>query len=64
MEIRVLGDIFLEVAREENSNQSRRLSAYSQPTLSKQLKDLEQELGKKLFSGSNYGIKLTDEGCC
>lgn len=34
----------------------------SQPTLSRQLKDLEDELGKKLFTRSNYSIKLTEEG--
>ena len=34
----------------------------TQPTLSRQLKDLEQELGKKLFIRSSYSIILTDEG--
>ena len=34
----------------------------SQPTLSRQLKSLEEELGKKLFVRSNYSIKLTEEG--
>ena len=61
MEIRVLR-YFLEVAREENITRAAAYLHISQPTLSKQLKDLEQELGKKLFVRSNYSIKLTDEG--
>ena len=61
MEIRVLR-YFLEAAREENITKAVAYLHISQPTLSKQLKDLEQELGKKLFVRSNYSIKLTDEG--
>lgn len=34
----------------------------TQPTLSRQLKDLEQELDKKLFIRSSHSIILTDEG--
>lgn len=34
----------------------------SQPSLSRQMKDLEEELGKKLFHRSSYSIHLTDEG--
>lgn len=61
MEIRVLR-YFLEAAREENITKAAAYLHISQPTLSKQLKDLEQELGRKLFVRSNYSIKLTDEG--
>lgn len=61
MEIRVLR-YFLEVAREENITKAAAFLHISQPTLSRQLKDLEEELGKKLFVRSNYSIKLTDEG--
>mgnify|MGYP003399412199 CR=1 FL=1 len=61
MEIRVLR-YFLEVAREESITKAAQYLHISQPTLSKQLKDLETELGKKLFVRSNYSIKLTDEG--
>ena len=34
----------------------------TQPTLSKQMKDLEQELGKKLFKRGSTSVSLTDEG--
>ena len=61
MEIRVLR-YFLEVAREKNITKEDKHLHISQPTLSKQLKELEQELGKKLFVRSNYFIKLTEEG--
>lgn len=61
MEIRVLR-YFLEVAREENITRAAERLHVSQPTLSKQLKDLEAELGKRLFVRSNYSVKLTDEG--
>lgn len=61
MEIRVLR-YFLEVAREESITRAAERLHISQPTLSKQLKDLEQELGKKLFVRGNYNVHLTDEG--
>lgn len=61
MEIRTLR-YFLEVAREESITRAAQTLHISQPTLSKQLKELESELGKTLFVRSNYGIKLTDEG--
>lgn len=61
MEIRVLG-YFLEAAREGNITKAAGRLHISQPTLSRQLKELEKELGKKLFIRSNYSIKLTDEG--
>ena len=61
MEIRVLR-YFLEVARERNITRAAERLHVSQPTMSKQLKELEGELGKKLFVRSNYSVKLTDEG--
>lgn len=61
MELRVLR-YFLEVARTENITKAARYLHISQPTLSKQLKELEEELGKKLFVRSNYSIRLTSEG--
>ena len=34
----------------------------TQPTLSKQMKELEEELGKKLFRRGSTNVSLTDEG--
>ena len=61
MEIRVLR-YFLEVAREGNITRAAAYLHISQPTLSRQIKELEEELGKKLFVRSNYSVKLTEEG--
>lgn len=61
MELRVLR-YFLEVAREGNITHAAERLHISQPTLSKQLKSLEEELGKKLFIRGNYNVRLTDEG--
>lgn len=61
MEIRTLR-YFLEVAREENMTRAAEILHISQPALSKQLKSLEEELGKKLFTRHSFSIKLTDEG--
>ncbi len=61
MEIRVLR-YFLEVAREGSVTHAAERLHISQPTLSKQLKDLESELGKKLFVRSSFSVRLTDEG--
>lgn len=61
MELRVLG-YFLQVAREGSITRAAATLHISQPTLSKQLKELEEELGKKLFIRSNYSVRLTDEG--
>ncbi|MDD2959115.1 MAG: LysR family transcriptional regulator [Lachnospiraceae bacterium] len=61
MELRVLR-YFLEVAREENITRAASFLHVSQPTMSRQLKELEEELGKKLFIRSNYSVKLTEEG--
>ena len=61
MEIRVLR-YFFEIAREENMTRASERLHVSQPTLSKQMKDLEEELGKKLFRRGSASIHLTDEG--
>ncbi|MGX8715996.1 MAG: LysR family transcriptional regulator [Lachnospiraceae bacterium] len=61
MEIRVLR-YFLETAREGNMTRAAERLHISQPTMSKQLKELEQELGAKLFIRSNYSIRLTEAG--
>ena len=41
---------FLAVAREENMSHAAEILHVTQPTLSKVLKSLEDELGKKLFT--------------
>ena len=61
MEIRTLR-YFLAVAHEENMTRAADLLHVTQPTLSKQLKALEEELGKKLFVRHSFSIELTDEG--
>lgn len=61
MEFRVL-QYFLAVAREQSLSGAAESLHLSQPTLSRQLKDLEEELGKQLFTRSNKGISLTEEG--
>ena len=61
MELRVL-KYFLAVAREENITRAAALLHLTQPTLSRQLMQLEEELGVQLFHRSRYHIVLTDEG--
>lgn len=61
MEIRVLR-YFLAVAREGNITHAAQRLHVSQPTLSKQIKELEAELGKKLFTRSSSRVQLTEEG--
>ena len=61
MEIRTLR-YFLAVAREENMSRAAEMLHVTQPTLSKALKALEDELGKKLFTRHSFSISLTDEG--
>ena len=53
---------FLAVAREENMSHAADILHVTQPTLSKALKALKDELGKKLFTRKSFSIKLTDEG--
>ena len=61
MELRVLR-YFLAVAREENITAAAEVLHITQPTLSKQLMDLEKELGKQLFIRGKRKITLTEEG--
>ena len=61
MDIRVL-KYFLAVAREQSFSQAAERLYLSQPTLSRQLKELEDELGKQLFIRGNKGVTLTEEG--
>lgn len=61
MELRVLR-YFIEVAREQNITAAAVRLHITQPTLSKQLIDLEGELGKKLFVRGKRKTTLTEDG--
>ena len=61
MENRVLR-YFVEMANEKNMTRAAEKLHVTQPTMSRQLKELEEELGVKLFHRTNYAIRLTDEG--
>lgn len=61
MELRVL-QYFLAVTREQSISGAAQALHLSQPTLSRQLKDLEEELGKQLMIRGNRRITLTEEG--
>lgn len=61
MEFRVL-QYFLAVTREGNISAAAQSLNLSQPSLSRQLKDLEEELGARLFIRGNRRIELTEEG--
>ena len=61
MELRVL-KYFLMAAREENITRAAERMHVTQPTLSRQIRDLEEELGQKLFTRSSHHMTLTAEG--
>lgn len=61
MELRVL-QYFLAVTREQSISGAAEALHLSQPTLSRQLKDMEEELGKQLMIRGNRKITLTEEG--
>ena len=61
MELRVL-QYFLTVAREMTISGAAEELHITQPTLSRQMKELEEEIGKPLFIRGNRSITLTDEG--
>ena len=54
--------IFLAIAREENISAAADFLHITQPTLSRQMKDLEDELGKQLFIRGKRRISLTEAG--
>ena len=53
---------FLMVAREENITRAAEMLHITQPTLSRQLSDLEAELGVRLFERGSHKISLTQDG--
>jgi DNA-binding transcriptional LysR family regulator len=61
MDLRTL-EYFLAVARAENITAAAQALHVSQPTLSRQMMDLERELGKTLFVRTNRQTLLTEDG--
>ncbi len=61
MELRVLR-YFLMTAREENITRAAERLHVTQPTLSRQLMQLEEELGVTLFHRGSHNIVLTEDG--
>ena len=61
MDLRVLR-YFLMVAKEQSFTKAAKQLNITQPTLSRQLAALEEELGTKLFNRGGHSITLTGEG--
>ena len=61
MEIRVLR-YFMAIAREGNLTGAAGFLHVTQPTLSRQIRELEEELGQTLFIRNSHGMELTAEG--
>lgn len=61
MELRVLR-YYLTVAREENITRAAEILHITQPTLSRQMAELEDELNTRLFERTNRKIALTEAG--
>lgn len=61
MDIRSL-QYFLAIARDGSLTSAANTLHISQPALSRQVKELEDEIGKKLFHRQSRGISLTDDG--
>lgn len=61
MELRVL-EYFLAVAREQSITAAADFLHLTQPTLSRQLRELEEEFGKQLFLRGSRKVTLTEAG--
>ena len=61
MELRVL-QYFLAVTREQSILRAAESLHLSQPTLSRQLRDMEEEMGKQLLIRGSRRVTLTEEG--
>ena len=61
MEIRVL-KYFITVAQEQSFSKAAKVLNVSQPALSKQIKDLEEEYQITLFNRTTRSLSLTEEG--
>ena len=61
MELRILRS-FLAVAQEQSISGAARVLHITQPSLSRQIMELEEEVGGKLFERGNRKITLTEQG--
>ena len=61
MDIRIM-EYYLAIVREGNISAAAQALHVSQSALSRQIKDLEEELGVTLFERGSRRIKLTEEG--
>ena len=61
MEFRVL-EYFLAIAREGSFSKAAKQLHITQPTLSRQISDLEKEIGKVLFIRGKKQVSLTEDG--
>ncbi len=61
MDVRIL-KYFLAVAQEESITKAAEVLRTTQPNLSRQLTELEEEVGRKLFERGSRKITLTEEG--
>ena len=61
MDIRIM-EYYLAVVREGNISAAAQALHVSQPGLSRQMRDLEEELGVTLFERGSRRIRLTEEG--
>ncbi len=61
MDIRVL-KYFIAIAKEGSITKAANTLHLTQPTLSRQIKDLETELGQQLLIRTNHNVTLTPEG--
>ena len=55
-------EIFIKTAEERNITRAAELMHMSQPTVSRKIRELEEELGRQLFIRTNKSVLLTDEG--
>ena len=61
MDLRGL-QIFIEVAEQRSFTRAGELLGYSQPTVSFQIRQLEQEMGVPLFDRIGHTVSLTEAG--
>ena len=61
MELRVL-QYFVTAAEEKSITKAGKMLHVTQPTISRQIKDLEFELGTPLFIRGHHTLELTEKG--